>query len=118
VITAACVAPPNALRTERGARQVFLDADAIRPPLVLRTRRSGDRIQPLGMTGTRKVQDVLTDHKVPVSERDGVPIIADAEGILWIAGHVLSERARIRAGVQQALLLEIQEELVVDQDPT
>jgi len=75
---------------------VRFDADAVElGSLVVRNRRPGDRIDPLGLGGRRKkVSDILTDAKVPHSERDFVPLVADAQGIVWIAGHTLSERAK------------------------
>lgn len=84
-----------------------LDADAVRLPMVVRSRQPGDRIQPLGMMGSRKVQDILVDRKVPAHTRDKVPIIADSEGILWVAGHTISERAKLRPGTQNTLSLKI-----------
>ena len=61
-------------------------------PLVVRNRRRGDRLQPLGAPGRRKLQDVLVDRKVPRIERDDVPIVTDASGqILWVAGVTVAE---------------------------
>lgn len=81
--------------TERGARTHFavLDADRIEGPLVVRTRRPGDRISPVGMKGTKKLQDILVDAKIPRDERDRVPIVADARGIVWVVGLRLDRRA-------------------------
>jgi len=75
---------------------VRFDADTVDlSSLVVRNRRPGDRIDPLGLGGRhKKVSDILTDAKVPRSERDFVPLVADAQGIVWIAGHTLSERAK------------------------
>lgn len=61
-----------------------LPAEA-RWPLTVRTRRPGDRIQ--GPEGTRKLQDVFVDLRVPVECRDLQPVVLDAEGrLLWIPG--------------------------------
>jgi tRNA(Ile)-lysidine synthase len=66
----------------------YLDAGAVgRSPLVLRSGRPGDRIRPLGMKGTRKVQDILVDSKVPQEERGVVPVLACGEEIVWLAGY-------------------------------
>jgi tRNA(Ile)-lysidine synthase len=59
-------------------------------PLVVRSRRPGDRIRPVGLGGTKKVQDLLVDRKVPRADRDRVPVVTDAAGrLLWVAGHAL-----------------------------
>ena len=83
----------------------MLDAHRIRPPLVLRNRRRGDRIQPLGMAGTKKLSDLLIDRKVPRAERDRIPIMADGNGILWVVGHAVSERARITPQTRTTLII-------------
>jgi tRNA(Ile)-lysidine synthase len=99
---------PDTIPAEREAAQVFLDARFVHPPLAVRNRRPGDRMQPLGMAGTRKVQDILTDRKVPVAMRGSVPIVEDAEGILWIVGHAINERARVRPDTGEVVVLEME----------
>jgi len=63
-----------------GASQVgLIDGDRV----IVRGRRPGDR-----MNGPRgaKVQDVFTDAKVPVRERDEWPLVTVDEDVLWIPG--------------------------------
>ena len=43
--------------------------------LSVRRRRDGDRFQPLGMDGDKKLQDFLVDEHVPRSERDVTPLV-------------------------------------------
>lgn len=50
---------------------------------VVRRWRSGDRIQPLGMTGHKKLQDYYVDRKVPRRERDAAPVVACGGDVLW-----------------------------------
>jgi tRNA(Ile)-lysidine synthase len=85
----------------------YLDADALRFPLIVRSRLNGDVIAPLGMRGRhRKLQDIFTDRKVSLYERDRVPVIADSEGIVWVAGCVLSERVKIHAETERIIRIE------------
>ncbi len=86
---------------------VRLDADAVDlPSLVARNRRAGDRIDPLGMGGRhKKVSDIFADAKVPRPERGRVPIVADRHGIVWIAGHAQSERAKTTDATRRMLFL-------------
>jgi tRNA(Ile)-lysidine synthase len=79
-----------------GASQVMVDARGLGSHLIVRYRRPGDRLHPLGAPGRRKVQDVLVDRKVPRDERDSVPIVTTETGeIVWVAGHVLAEPFRV-----------------------
>jgi tRNA(Ile)-lysidine synthetase-like protein len=97
-------------RTHRtSAYEAVLDVGRVVPPLVVRSRRPGDRLRPVGLGGTKKVQDIMVDAKVPAAERDGVPIVADAEGIVWVAGHCVDERAAAVVGTTQVLRIRAEE---------
>ena len=69
--------------------------DFLQFPLKLRNRRAGDRFQPFGMQGSKKVKDFLIDSKVPRRERDCVPILVSGEEIVWVVGHRTSERFKV-----------------------
>ncbi len=56
-------------------------------PLIVRTRKVGDRIKVKGLDGTKKVKDILIDKKIKLEERDSWPIVVDSKGkIVWIPG--------------------------------
>lgn len=79
--------------------EVYLDEEALRFPLAVRNRRPGDRLDPVGLNGSKKVQDMFVDAKVPRSRRDRIPMLADAAGtILWIPGMRRSRHALPNAG--------------------
>lgn len=90
----------------RGASAV-MDWEKLLPPLVARRRRPGDRLQPLGMKGRKKVKDVLIDAKVPRRLRDRIPIVEDRKGVVWVAGYTLAERVRVTSGSRRLLKLEV-----------
>ena len=77
---------------------VTVDAEAIGPRLTVRKRRPGDRFQPSGMKGMKKLQDFLVDAHVPRSERDGIPLFEASQGIVWVGGLRIAEWARPRPG--------------------
>jgi tRNA(Ile)-lysidine synthase len=88
--------------------QVSIRAASVTPSLIVRNRRPGDRFQPLGAPGRRKLQDVLVDRKIPRSERDGLPIVTTLSGeILWVAGVAVAEACRVRTPEDSVLLLEL-----------
>ena len=63
---------------------------------LLRTRREGDFIRPLGMGGRAKsLSDYLTDRKFPRPLRDRMPVVARGGEILWAVGAGISESARV-----------------------
>src|SRR5438094_4147780 len=60
-------------------------ADALPGGLVLRSPAPGDRVRLLA-GGTRKLQDVLVDAKVPRETRALLPVLAAGAEILWVPG--------------------------------
>jgi tRNA(Ile)-lysidine synthase len=62
--------------------------------LWLRSRRPGDRIHLPGV-GTRKLQDVLVDARVPREARDGLPLLGSGSEILWVPGVARGSGAAI-----------------------
>lgn len=91
----------EAARVERDAARprdhlaALIDVDAIDGPLIVRSRKPGDRLRPLGLGGSKKLQDILVDAKVPSGRRDAVPVIADRLGIVWVVGHCMDERVAV-----------------------
>jgi tRNA(Ile)-lysidine synthase len=72
-----------------------LDADALAAPLVVRPWRPGDRMRPLGLGGSRSLQDLFTDRKVPRERRPRVPVVVSAGEIAWVPGVATGERFRV-----------------------
>jgi tRNA(Ile)-lysidine synthase len=85
--------------------EATLDAGAIQGALVVRSRRPGDRLRPLGLGGEKKLQDIFVDAKVPREDREGVPVIADERGIVWVAGHCIDERVAMTAKTRRVIQL-------------
>ncbi len=80
------------------AAAVAVDAAAVVPGMEVRRRRPGDRLQPLGMAGTKKLQDLFVDAHVPREERAALPLFVNARGIVWVGGLRLADWAQPRPG--------------------
>jgi tRNA(Ile)-lysidine synthetase-like protein len=52
-----------------------------------RSWRPGDRMKPLGMMGSKKLQDIFVDEKVPAEQRRGLPLFECGGEIVWLPGH-------------------------------
>ena len=98
------VAPPADF-TAAGPCVAVLDAERAPFPLTVRPWQDGDRLRPLGMDGHALVSDLLTDAKVPPSERRSVPVVCAGEQVLWVAGHRLAENAKVRPSTRRAVRL-------------
>ncbi|MFQ5878241.1 MAG: tRNA lysidine(34) synthetase TilS [Acidobacteriota bacterium] len=89
-----------------GRERAFLDADLLPGPLLIRSRRPGDRFVPFGGPGTRKVKSFLIDRKVPVDERGRIPIVLSGERVAWVVGHAIDDRFKVTAATRRVLVLE------------
>jgi len=77
------------------AAHAVFDAERLPAPLRLRSPRPGDRIALPGV-GTRKVQDVLVDARVPREDRPGVALLDAGGTVAWIAGVARGSAAMLR----------------------
>lgn len=91
IVQASVVAPGEGLEPTF-PHEIRLDSDRLPGPLSIRFRRPGDRIWPTGMEGSKKLQDILVDAKVPRAARDRVPILVAGDEVLWIIGHRIDRR--------------------------
>lgn len=69
-----------------GPLEQQFDADAVGESLLLRRWQAGDRMQPLGMVGTRKLHDIMIDARVAREWRAFLPVLVSGERIVWLVG--------------------------------
>lgn len=79
-----------------------MDYDSVGSELVVRQRRPGDRFQPLGMSGPKKLQDFMVDVKIPRSWRGRVPLVCSPQGIIWVVGWRIADWAKITKRTKRA----------------
>jgi len=60
--------------------------------LRVRAWREGDRMRPAGLGGTKTLQDLFTDRKIPRALRRSLPVVEAAGEIAWVAGVAVDER--------------------------
>jgi tRNA(Ile)-lysidine synthase len=61
----------------------------------VRAWRAGDRMRPLGLGGSRSLQDLFTDRKIPRARRASWPVVVCGEEIAWVPGVATGERFRV-----------------------
>ncbi len=75
------------------------------PAVTVRAWRDGDRMRPAGLGGSKSLQDLFTDRKVPRALRRTLPVV-EAEGqIVWVAGVAVDERFAAREDDPAAVAL-------------
>jgi tRNA(Ile)-lysidine synthase len=77
--------------------------------LLVRSWRPGDRMRPLGLGGSKSLQDLFVARRVPRRERAGVAVVEAAGGeIAWVAGVATSERFKVTGATREAVHLSVQ----------
>ena len=76
--------------------QVRVDLSRIHWPLLVRSRKGGDRLQPFGMDGhSLKLSDFMINEKLPRRAREGWPLVCSGEKIVWVSGYRLAHPFRV-----------------------
>ncbi len=88
-----------------GPDLAVLDPAALGAAVTVRAWREGDRMRPLGLDGTKSLQDLFTDRKVPRSLRHLLPVVESGDRIAWIAGVAVSEEFAAKPGAQESAVL-------------
>jgi tRNA(Ile)-lysidine synthase len=89
-----------------GCRIAVVPERAIGSAVLVRSWQPGDALQPLGLSGRKKVQDLLVDRKVPRAGRHSVPIVTANDGrIVWVAGYALGEPFRVTPATKSVVVL-------------
>jgi tRNA(Ile)-lysidine synthase len=83
----------------------LLSPGTIEPPLTIRAWRHGDRMRPAGLDGTKTLQDVFTDNKVPREERERIPVVESGGKIVWVAGLAIGEDFRAAPHESEVVVL-------------
>lgn len=64
-----------------------LNSQDLALPLYIRTRRNGDKMEIKNSNGSKKIKSILIDEKIPVDERDTLPLVVDSQNrIVWLPG--------------------------------
>jgi len=78
------------------ANTILLSQELMRQDCYFRHWQEGDRMQPFGMKGQKKLSDLFIDAKVDVFHKAQWPVLCQADGtILWVAGIRSAECLRL-----------------------
>jgi len=71
----------------------IIDCDKIVGELQLRTRQSGDKIRLKNKNGTKTLKKLFCEYKIPIDERDNLPVLCDDNGVVWVYKIGVAERS-------------------------
>lgn len=96
------------LKPELGGGRVVFDALLLGSRLRVRRPRPGDRFQPLGMQGRKKLSDFLVDLKWPRLLRSELLLLTGLDDeVIWVVGLRQADRFRVRPDTRQIALAEL-----------
>lgn len=81
----------------------YFNVDNVNDNIIIRRRKNGDKIVPLGMKGSKKLKDLFIDMKIPKEERDLIPIIQFGDDIAWIVSYKLSDKYKVTKDAKKIL---------------
>ncbi len=87
----------------------YLDFSKLKFPLILRKWKQGDRFQPLGMKGKKKISDFLTDLKLSIPQKNNTYVVESDDEICWVVGCRIADKFRVREYSQTCFLIEYTE---------
>ena len=96
--------PAGEYTIPRESSRAAFDADALAGPLVVRARRSGERLAPFG-GGERRLKTLLIDAKVPRWDRGRVPVVVSGGEIVWVGDLRRGAAAPVTRGTRRVLEL-------------
>lgn len=93
-----------------------IDCDKIVGKLVLRVRKEGDRVSIKGRGGTKTLKKLYNEYKIPLCERENLPVLTDDNGIVWIGKIGVAERCAADEKTQRIFVVKMTVESGDDQN--
>jgi tRNA(Ile)-lysidine synthase len=84
---------------------VHLDRGVLGTELLVRPWRAGDRMAPIGLGGTKSLQDLFTARRIPRAQRHTLPVVISGDEIAWVPGVATSARFGVSPTTRAAVRL-------------
>lgn len=85
----------------------YIDGELTGDSFLIRKWRQGDRFQPIGMKGTKKISDFLNDIKIDAKEKKNQYVLTAKNKIVWVIGKRLDERFKITPNTKSTYKIEL-----------
>jgi tRNA(Ile)-lysidine synthase len=101
----AAIIPPGEVEKQYDDFTAFFRLDRVGSEVTVRSRRRGDRFQPLGMDQMKKLGEFMIDARVPRAWRKRVPVVCSPRHIMWVVGWRTDDRLKVTDYVGEVLRL-------------
>ncbi len=88
-------------------REARLDFAKLRFPLLVRNRQKGDRYQPFGSPGRKKLKEIMRAKSIPVAQRDRRPVFLSGDEIVWVLGLPVSEKYKLTPMTREVFVISL-----------
>lgn len=91
--------------SEKNEWMECFDMDKVKGDLLVRERKEGDRMQVLGMKGTKQVADIVSDCKSGLYVRKNAFVVQDSEKIIWTVPLRISEKSSVESSTKRLIFI-------------
>jgi tRNA(Ile)-lysidine synthase len=89
------------------ANEVWFDAGGMKDEISVRAPRPGDRMMPIGMSGSVKLSDLMMNRKVPRFARERWPVITCGAEIVWVPGLHRAVLAKVVSDTRRIIQMRV-----------
>tara|TARA_B110000046_G_scaffold28052_1_gene28778 strand:+ start:75273 stop:76595 length:1323 start_codon:yes stop_codon:yes gene_type:complete len=79
----------------KSKKEEVVDRSKLVFPLKIRKWAAGDKMQPLGMTGSKKISDILINLKISRAQKGQIYVLLSEDKVVWLIGHRLDNRFKV-----------------------
>jgi len=90
---------------EKSKNVEYISVDNLVNSFTIRKWRNGDAFKPLGMDGTKKISDFLTEQKIKSGERKNQFVLVNKGNIVWVVGLRIDDRFKVTNKTKKVLKL-------------
>ena len=87
---------------------VSVDSDKLIYPLTMRSWQQSDHFFPLGMKGRKKLSDFFINQKIPLHQKNAIPLLVNGNGdVIWVGGYRCDERYKVTDNTKKVTIFEL-----------
>ena len=79
----------------------LISGDEIKGSFKIRSWKNGDKFYPVGLNGTKKISDYLTEQKIPNYKKREQLVLTNNNKIVWVLGLRLDDRFKISSNTKK-----------------
>lgn len=103
-----CDVPLDVFKKSKTMHEEIFDLESITMPVTVRGRKNGDIISPLGVSGHKKLKDLFMDKKIPLMDRDAIPVVVTKDQPIWVIGICIDNKVKVNPDTKKILKLTFQ----------